>query len=52
MKIASELAFEFVAQGIWDAQDMYDFVDDQFSQGYNHGYDAAETTMSMDARYV
>jgi hypothetical protein len=42
MKIASELAFEFVAQGIWDAQDMVDFVEYQFSQGYNTGYDTGE----------
>ena len=51
MKIASALAFEFVAQGIWDAQDMYDFIDDQFSQAYNHGFDDAES-MNIDARYV
>jgi hypothetical protein len=42
MNITSQLAFEFVAQGIWDAEDMYQFVDDMYSQGYNTGYDTAE----------
>ena len=39
MDITSQLAFEFVAQGIWTSEDMYDFVDDMYSKGYNVGYD-------------
>ena len=42
MDITAQLAFEFVAQGIWTAEDLYDFVEDTYSTGYNVGYDCAE----------
>jgi hypothetical protein len=48
LNIAAQLAFEFVAQGIWTAEDMYDFVEDTYSTGYNVGYDAAEFVATVD----
>ena len=47
MNITAQLAFEFVAQGIWTAEDMYDFVEDIYSAGYNVGYDCAEYTETV-----
>lgn len=37
------LVMEFLNQGIWDAQDLEEYLEDLYSNGFNYGWDARES---------
>lgn len=39
-KYETFLVMEFLIQGIWDAQDLEEYLEDLYSKGFNYGWDA------------